>query len=433
MNSTLGPIPEEPREPLLQPDERAEMEKWRNLSRFQPALAHYLQAQVLTAEKRWFEALAALQRIRAVHLARPGLLLQTAELYRRLGRAEEADDTYRAALKIDPDNAHGHLGLARLALRRRDFAGARQSALDCLQRLYFYPMAHFVLGVALAGLREDERSAEAIRVALSQNPHFPQAHLWLARLLKYRLKEAEDAEEHFRYYRAMRRRRPANSPVPDAPRERAATVKPVTDRLETPLPPLGNAVFVVSGLPRSGTSMAMQMIHAGGMPILTDGLREADEDNPRGYYEYEAVKKMFRDANWISEARGKAVKIVAPLVCALPAGHNYRVLLIERDFGEILDSQARMIVRRGEAVPDSPQRRERLEREYARVIEQTRRALSSRRGVELLTIRYEEILRDPMEAARQIALLAGGGLDVERMAEAVDPSLYRRRRNGLLH
>ncbi len=294
-------------------------------------------------------------------------------------------------------------------------------------------MAHFVLGVALAGLREDERAAEAFRVALSQNPHFPQAHLWLARLLKYRLKEAEGAEEHFRYYRAMRRRRPANSPVPDEPRERAATVKPVTDRLEAPLPPLGNAVFVVSGLPRSGTSMAMQMIHAGGIPILTDGLREADEDNPRGYYEYEAVKKMFRDANWISEARGKAVKIVAPLVCALPAGHNYRVLLIERDFGEILDSQARMIVRRGEAVPDSPQRRERLEREYARVIEQTKRALSSRRGVEFLTIRYEEILRDPMEAARQIGFLAGGGLDVEGMAEAVDPSLYRRRRNGLFH
>ncbi|MGA7235314.1 MAG: alkaline phosphatase family protein [Bryobacteraceae bacterium] len=420
--------PGEARELLLQPDERAEMEKWRNLVRYQPALSYYLQAQVLTAEKRWFEALAALQRIRAVHLARPGLLLQAAELYRRLGRAEEAEKTYRAALEIDPDNAHGHLGLARLALRRRDFADARQSALDCLQRLYFYPMAHFVLGVALAGMREEERAAEAFRAALSQNPHFPQAHLWLARLLKYRLKDLESAEEHFRYYRAMKRRRPASSAIPEASQERAAVVEPAAARLEAPLPPLGDAVFVVSGLPRSGTSMAMQMLNAGGMPILTDGLREADEDNPRGYYEYEAVKRMFRDANWISDARGKAVKIVAPLVCALPAGHAYRVVLIERDFNEILDSQASMIVRRGEAVTDSPDRRERLEQEYARVIEQTRRALSSRLGVEFLTIRYEEILRDPMEAARQIAFFAGGRLDVERMAAAVDPSLYRRRR-----
>jgi hypothetical protein len=205
-------------------------------------------------------------------------------------------------------------------------------------------------------------------------------------------------------------------------------VKPVVHSLEAPLPPLGDAVFVVSGLPRSGTSMAMQMLHTGGMPVLTDGQREADEDNPRGYCEYETVKKMFRDANWISEARGKAVKIVAPLLCALPIGHNYRVLLIERDFGEILESQARMITRRGEAVPDSPERRERLEQEYARVIEQTRRTLSSRHGFEFLSMRYEEILRDPIEAARQIAFFAGGGLDVERMAEAVDPSLYRRRR-----
>lgn len=420
--------PGEPREPLLTPDERAEMEKWRNLTRYQRALTDYLQAQALTAEKRWFEALEALKQIRAVDLARPGLLLHAAELYRRLGRIEEAASSYRAALKIDPDNAHGYLGLARVALRRRDFAAARQSALDCLQRLYFYPMAHLILGVSLWGLREDERAAEAFRVALLQNPHFPQAHLWLARLLKFRLKDREAAEEHFRYYRAMRRRRGAGAPVVDEPREPAVTPRPAASRLEGPSPPLGNAVFVVSGLPRSGTSMAMQMLRAGGIPILTDGLREADEDNPRGYYEYETVKKMFRDANWIGEARGKAVKIVAPLVCALPAGFHYRVLLIERDLDEVLDSQARMIVRRGEAVPDSPERRERLTHEYARVIEQTKRALSSRRGVELLSLRYEEIVRDPMEAARQIGFFAGGGLDVERMAEAVDPSLYRRRR-----
>jgi Tetratricopeptide repeat len=360
-------------------------------------------------------------------MARPALLLDAAELYGRLGRIEEAESTYRAALNIDPDDAHGYLGLVRVALRRRDFAAAQQSALDCLQRLYFYPMAHFVLGVAMAGLREDQRGAEAFRVALLQTPHFPQALLWLARLLKSRLKDRESAEEHFRYYRAMRRRRAMGSPVGDEHRERPAIVKPAAAKLEQPSTPLDDAVFVVSGLPRSGTSMAMQMLKAGGMPILTDGLREADEDNPRGYYEYETVKKMFRDANWIGEARGKAVKIVAPLVCALPAGHNYRVLLIERDFAEVLDSQARMIARRGESVQDSPERRVRLTQEYARVIEQTRRALSSRRGVEFLPMRYEEIVRDPMEAARQIAFFAGGSLDVERMAEAVDPSLYRKR------
>ena len=109
-------------------------------------------------------------------------------------------------------------------------------------------------------------------------------------------------------------------------RETAAPATVATPtHLDAPLPPLGDDVLIVSGLPRSGTSMLMQMLDAGGMPILTDKLREADEDNPKGYFELEAVKAMFRDQSWLTEARGKALKVVVPLVCNLPPGCNYRV------------------------------------------------------------------------------------------------------------
>jgi tetratricopeptide (TPR) repeat protein len=125
--------------------------RWRNLARYQPPVIDYLKAQVLTAEKRYPEALAALERVTEAHLVRPGLFLQTADLYLRLGRWRDAQRVYEKALEIDPDNAHAHLGLCRMALRRRKFGIAAQSALDALQRIYHYPQAHFLLGQRVDG------------------------------------------------------------------------------------------------------------------------------------------------------------------------------------------------------------------------------------------------------------------------------------------
>src|SRR5208282_4604136 len=123
---------------------RSELARWRNLARFQPPVVDYLKAQVLTAEKRYPEALAALERVTEAHLVRPGLFLQTADLYLRLGRWRDAQQVYEKALAIDPDNAHAYMGVCRMALRRRNFGVAVHSALDALQRVYHYPEAHFL-------------------------------------------------------------------------------------------------------------------------------------------------------------------------------------------------------------------------------------------------------------------------------------------------
>jgi tetratricopeptide (TPR) repeat protein len=445
--------PDEPRDFLLQPEERRDLQKTILLHRYQPAITDLLEAHALTAEKRWFEALEVLRRLDGAQLMRPAILLQSADLLRRLGRLPESEQAYRRALVLDPDNTHAYLGLCRLALRRRDYEGATKAATDCTGRLYFYPMAHLMEGIARIGLGDYGKANTSLRTALSQNPHFPQAHLWLARLLKFRLNDPAGADEHFRWYREMRRTRPARStaaarPKVDSPVRSTmlrstmlrstmlrstmlrstmlrSTAAPRPDSLQ---PALGEDVLVVCGLPRSGTSMLMQMLDAGGMPILTDQARTADEDNPKGYFEFEAVRKMFRDQGWVGEARGKAVKIVTPLVCSLPTGGRYRVLLIERDYDEILASQAKMIARRGEPVADSPERRERLRREYARLIDQTREVLGGRPDVELLTLFHEDTIRWPQETAEIMNRFAGGSLDTSRMASAVDRSLYRNRR-----
>jgi hypothetical protein len=175
--------------------------------------------------------------------------------------------------------------------------------------------------------------------------------------------------------------------------------------------------------------MLMQMLQAGGIPILTDGTRQADEDNPRGYFEFEEVKKMLQDRDgirdWIASARGHAVKVVVPLVNSLPPGPKYRVVLLERDPDAILASQAKMILRRGEAIQDTAERRDRLRSQYARLMEQTHLALNARPDIKLLMLRYEEIVRVPGEAAAVINDFLGGVLDVSRVGSAVDSSLQR--------
>jgi tetratricopeptide (TPR) repeat protein len=185
----------------LSGNQRRELAGWRNLTRYQPPVVDYLKAQVLTAEQRYPEALAALQRVTEAHLVRPGLFLQSADLYLRLGLWRHAQRVYEKALEIDPDNAQAHLGICRMALRRRKFAVAAQLALDALQRIYHYPMAHFLLGQALTGMREYQRAAEAFRAAISFNPNFPEAHVRLASLLEKYLSDPESAREH-RVWRA---------------------------------------------------------------------------------------------------------------------------------------------------------------------------------------------------------------------------------------
>ena len=419
-------------EPLLNPEERQELVKWQKLARFQPPVIDYLKAQVFTAERKWTAALESLGRVQEAHLARPGLLLQAAEVYGRLNRWDEAEQTYRKALEIDPDNPHAHLGICRVALRRRNYTEAAQSALHCLQRLYHYPMAHFLLAVALIGARDYVSARQALDCALSLNPNFPQAHIRMAWLLKHKLKDPAGAAVHVRVYRETRRpAAPATvSSVAYRDEKAAAPLDDSPAALE--LPPLGNAVMVVSGLPRSGTSMIMQMLAAGGMPVLTDGKRAADDDNPLGYFEFDAVKKARGYQDWIGDAAGKAVKVVAQLISLLPVQQERRVILIERDIDEVLSSQARMIERRGEPLQDTPERRDRLFQEYGRLVDSVKERLSGDPDVPLLVLKHSSVMLDPRPAARLINLFCGGGLNESEMAACVKHELHRQRTPVLL-
>ena len=167
------------------------------------------------------------------------------------------------------------------------------------------------------------------------------------------------------------------------------------------------------------------MLAAGGMDVLSDGLREADEDNPRGYFEFEPVKNLPKDSKWLSEGRGKAIKIVAPLMTALPSGLACRVILCERDLEEVLDSQERMLVRRNQPLLATPGRRLILKDEYARMLGRVKAMLARRPYTQLLVIEHSAVISGPLVIAERMNNFLGGGLDVTKMVAAIDPSLHR--------
>lgn len=191
----------------------------------------------------------------------------------------------------------------------------------------------------------------------------------------------------------------------------------------------GKPVVVVSGLPRSGTSMTMKMLEAGGLELVTDGLREADEDNPKGYFELERVKKLHEDTDrsWLRGARGRGVKVISFLLDKLPATNTYKVLFMHRNLDEVLASQAKMLARRGESSDTDDERMKEL---WERHLFRIKLLLRREPRFETLDLRYTDVLRSPEAAAQTITEFLDVDLNVERMAEVVDPDLYRNRRES---
>lgn len=187
------------------------------------------------------------------------------------------------------------------------------------------------------------------------------------------------------------------------------------------------SVVIVSGLPRSGTSMMMKMLEAGGQAILTDNLREADANNPKGYYEFERVKNMKDgDLAWMSEAVGKVVKIVTGLIMFLPSGYNYKIIFMRRDLNEILSSQKKMLGRLGKEDDNIPDNK--MAKVYEEHLKEVRGWLIRQPNIETLYVNYNSMVKDPTEALNKINDFLGGGMDVSVMSAVVDKELYRERK-----
>lgn len=187
-------------------------------------------------------------------------------------------------------------------------------------------------------------------------------------------------------------------------------------------------IIVVSGLPRSGTSMMMKMLAAGGVPIITDNLREADESNPKGYYEFERVKKLKENDNeWLNDARGKAVKIISVLLEYLPASHPYKIIFMRRDLDEILASQKKMLIRQGKPTDDVSD--EKLASIYQKHLANVTNWLANQPNIDVHYASYNELIAEPEQHLPLILQFLSTSLDNQAMLQVIDPSLYRQRQS----
>ncbi len=199
---------------------------------------------------------------------------------------------------------------------------------------------------------------------------------------------------------------------------------------------LSDSIIVVSGLPRSGTSMMMRMLEAGGIEVLSDANRPADADNPRGYFEHEAVKRLRTDTGWLSQALGKAIKVITFLLRDLPPSYSYKVLFMMRDLEEVLASQRAMLQRRVElGMVDAAsitearlaEEDDRLRILYTRHLQQTRQWLKKQPHFSVVEVDHRSTLRYPEKTAAQLGAFLGCRLEESAMINAVDPTLYRQR------
>jgi len=423
------------------PDQRRaqfEERQLRELAHGRPLLIDWLLASQLLLEKRPAEARPYLERVAAAEYMDIDLSQRVAGGLVELGEMEEARELLESALEQDSENALVHAQLAGIHFRARRFDQAIASAVESLSLLYFQPGLHALLGQALM---ESKRFAEAERellVAVSQSPRHIAAHELLAKLFREHLDRPADAFAHEGRARSLRHEMselkresvqlgrafgPVRVAPPDAEDAGISRLTPPTAKPFGPEINPKQVITVVSGLPRSGTSLMMQLLAAAGREVLTDSKRAADKDNPLGYFEFEKSTELAKDASWLAQARGKVVKIVAQLLPNLPASEHYQIIFMERDLSEVIASQKAMLVRQnrhGAALEE-----QKLRETYSSQLQRVHSQLARRSEVRMLKVNYAALVADPICEVTALAKFIGEPFDCQAAARAVRPQLRR--------
>ncbi len=407
------------------------------------AVTKLLWARIKLARGDLGGALRALLEAEAMNPQLAGVYIQIGDTYARLLQWENARIAYEKALTLDEDNARAYLGLSTVYRRLGDNQQTVDHALRAVSLLHRLPMAHFNLGVALVRSGDNERARLAFETALRFQPEMVNAHRYLATIHKMEGGDPEKAAFHRSEVLRLTQRRARGPVKADPKREQLFDLPEIPKRAERmatllkerpdPKPEAeeksGKTFVIVSGLPRSGTSLMMQMLEAGGLPPMTDHERRADVDNPRGYYEWEAIKQIAKKPELLDEesVAGRAIKCISMLLPALPAQHHYKVLFMMRPIAEVMASQQAMTSRLG--TKGASLGHDQLERGLRSHREEVRRWGTTRPEVEWLEVDYPALVRDPAESISKLVEFIGREHlpNESAMAAVIDASLHRQR------
>jgi predicted AlkP superfamily phosphohydrolase/phosphomutase/tetratricopeptide (TPR) repeat protein len=347
----------------------------------------FMEGTLLLFENKPRQALNMFRKAEQTIAHMPFLHIQIGNVYNKIRRWNDAERAFKTALSIDMNNAYAYHGLAISYLRQYEYELAADAVLNAIGLNYHFPEAHYHLGEILMNMKDYERAAQAFEVSIAMMPGFKKAHEWLIKIYDEHLKQPEKAEQSRKF---------------------------IKERIK-------GTITVVSGLPRSGTSMMMQMLKAGGVETLTDNIRQNDENNPKGYLELEQVKKLASDNSWIPQAEGKVIKVISHLLPHLPVNYNYKIIFMQRDLTEILKSQQKMLGRDPNNFPSQ------LSETFKKQLQKTESWLSGQPNMDVLYVNYKDIIQHPEEQSENISSFLGTDLNVQAMAEAIDKNLYRNR------
>lgn len=376
------------------------------------------------------------------HAPDPALLAQRGSALLNTGRTLEAAAAFRAAADADPENPVAWLGFSRALLDSGHAADAETCARQAIALAPTMALAHLTLGRCLALQNKRRDALHACRRALELNPRLAAARLTLDRLSGKPFSAEIDSfsEELAAPSAALDNLRAASSARRAAHNAKLASLRSASGPVEQFTPPqklgasraaaatpdVAQSIVIVSGLPRSGTSLMMQMLAQGGLPPMTDDYRPADENNPEGYLEWEPIKTLPREPDLIAGAVGKAVKVVSPLLPHLPSRYRYKIIFMTRPAAEVARSQEKMRQRLSPVEAATPAAFD-MEPLLARHASEHLARLRSAPNIDLLEIDYPALIARPADEARRVAAFLGHERlpRAESMASAVRPELHR--------
>ncbi len=382
--------------------------------------ADLIQADICISKGEVKKALAIFQQIEKVASRSRGLYIKLGNAYLKLREWDKSIASFRKVLEIDPENAVAFHGLAIGFLNKNNYESSIESALDSVNLLYNNPLAHLVLGEALFKYGEIKNAENALKVCLTMAPSLGKARNLLIDIYENYLNNPIEAQKTKDYFKTGK--------IHSNTKE-----KTIIQEFETGLniaqprniqrKELTNPIYIVSGLPRSGTSLMMQMLEKAGLPILTDNKRKPDENNPKGYYEYELVKKLATENKWLKNSINKTVKIIAQLLPQLPARYQYKIIFMNRDIDEVVMSQHKMLVRNGKAKEDTLPLN--LKISFTKTIKKVQSWATKNHNVDILYVNHSDLIQQPEKEAKKIIDFLGIDADYQKIASVVDEKLYR--------
>jgi predicted AlkP superfamily phosphohydrolase/phosphomutase/tetratricopeptide (TPR) repeat protein len=346
-----------------------------------------LEISALMTEAKYKAALEIFSQVEKKFGNLYGLITRKAKCLVELRKYKAAIIELDKEIEYNYDSFEAHQSKGYCLLRLKQYDVAADSLLTAIGLRFNSPFVHYHLGECFFYMKRYEEALQAYKVSLKMVPTLNRARLRLIRIYKEHLNQPEQAREY------------------------SAKIEENTK----------GEVIVVSGLPRSGTSMMMQMLDAAGLPIMTDGKRTADENNPLGYYEYEPVKQLATDSKWVANVQGKVVKIISQLLYFLPANQKYKIIYMKRDLDEVMRSQQKMLGKSEHEISMA------IYESYKKEYDKIKKWAEKRPNVSMIEINYSDVICNTPDEVERINEFLGGYLETENMIRKVSADLYRNR------